>query len=79
MNVNWFAQTPGTEEAAFGIFSHRSGLKKKTGRITNCKRSEQNQLELCGIFPPDRFISVDEGNRYYYSLTLSDPISSRPA
>jgi hypothetical protein len=34
MNVKMFAQTPGTEEAAFGIFSQRSGLEKK-GRITN--------------------------------------------
>ena len=35
-NDKMFAQTPGTEEAAFGIFSQRSGLekKKKTGRIT---------------------------------------------
>ena len=33
MNVNIFAQTPGTEEAAFGIFSQRSGLeiKEKVG------------------------------------------------
>ena len=29
MNVNMFAQTPGTEETAFGIFSQRSGLEKK--------------------------------------------------
>jgi hypothetical protein len=35
MNVNMFAQTPGTEETAFGIFSQRSGLQKKTGWITN--------------------------------------------
>ena len=28
MNVNRFAQTPGTEEARFGIFSQRSGLNK---------------------------------------------------
>ena len=28
MNVNRFAQTPGTEEARFGIFSQRSGLEK---------------------------------------------------
>ena len=31
MNVNWFAQTPGTEAAASGIFSQRSGLEKKGG------------------------------------------------
>ena len=29
MNVNWFAQTPGTEETASGRFSQRSGLEKK--------------------------------------------------
>jgi hypothetical protein len=29
MNVNRFAQTPGTEEARFGIFSQRSGLEKR--------------------------------------------------
>ena len=29
MNVKMFAQTPGTEETAFGIFSQRSGLEKK--------------------------------------------------
>ena len=29
MNVKMFAQTPGTEEAAFGIFAQRSGLEKK--------------------------------------------------
>ena len=29
MNVNKFAQTPGIEEAAFGIFAQRSGLEKK--------------------------------------------------
>ena len=36
INDNTFAQTPGTEEAAFGIFAQRSGLekKKKTGWIT---------------------------------------------
>ena len=35
MNVNRFAQTPGTEKAAFEIFAQRSGLeKKKAGRIT---------------------------------------------
>jgi hypothetical protein len=28
MNVNWLAQTPGTEETASGIFSQRSGLEK---------------------------------------------------
>jgi hypothetical protein len=28
LNVNMFAQTPGTEDTAFGIFSHRSGLEK---------------------------------------------------
>ena len=28
MNVSWFAQTPGTEETALGIFAHRSGLGK---------------------------------------------------
>ena len=33
MNVNWFAQTPGTEEAAFGIFAHRSGLKKEKEKV----------------------------------------------
>ena len=38
MNVNWFAQTPGTEEAAFGIFSQRSGLEKKI-------RSDNNQIK----------------------------------
>ena len=32
MNVNWFAQTPGTEEAAIGIYSHRSGLAKKRAK-----------------------------------------------
>ena len=36
MNVNRFAQTPGTEVTAFGIFAQRSGLGgKKTGRINN--------------------------------------------
>jgi hypothetical protein len=35
MNVNWFAQTPGTEEAALGIFPHRSGLLKKKNRLDN--------------------------------------------
>ena len=29
MNVNMFDQTPGTEEAALGIFAQRSGLEKK--------------------------------------------------
>ena len=29
MNVKMFAQTPGTEEAAFGIFAQRSGLGEK--------------------------------------------------
>ena len=29
MNVNRFAQTPGTEEAAFGISAQRSGLGEK--------------------------------------------------
>jgi hypothetical protein len=29
MNVIMFDQTPGTEEAAFGIFAQRSGLEKK--------------------------------------------------
>ena len=29
MNVNMFDQTPGTEEAAFGIFAQRSGLEEK--------------------------------------------------
>ena len=28
MNVNRFAQTPGTEETPFGIFSQRSGLEE---------------------------------------------------
>jgi hypothetical protein len=31
MNVNIFAQTPGTEETVSGIFSQRSGLEKKNG------------------------------------------------
>ena len=36
LNVSKFAQTPGTEEAAFGIFAHRSGLEgETTGRMTN--------------------------------------------
>ena len=30
-----FAQTPGTEEAAFGIFVQRSGLDKKKNRLDN--------------------------------------------
>ena len=34
MNVKTFDQTPGTEEAALGISSQRSGLEKK-GQITN--------------------------------------------
>ena len=78
MNVNWFAQTPGIEEAAFGIFSHRSGLEKKRKKYKSDKpiAKQSYQLESCGIFPPYRFISVDEGDRYYYRLTLSDPISS---
>ena len=29
MNVNTLDQTPGIEEAAFGIFAQRSGLEKK--------------------------------------------------
>ena len=29
LNVNRFAQTPGTEEAGLGIFSQRSGLEKR--------------------------------------------------
>ena len=46
MNVNWFAQTPGIEEAAFGIFSHRSGLGKKKSRITNCKTKLRTKTNL---------------------------------
>ena len=38
----------------------------------------QNQLEFCSIFSPDRFISVDDVDRYHYSLTLSDSISPTP-
>ena len=35
MNVIMFAQTPGTEATAFGIFAQRSGLeKKKISRMT---------------------------------------------
>ena len=33
MNVNRFAQTPGTEDAALGIFSQRSGLEKKKTHV----------------------------------------------
>ena len=39
MNVNWFAQTPGTEEAAFGIFAQRSGLEEKKNRSYNQLRT----------------------------------------
>ena len=78
MNVIMFAQTPGTDETASGIFSQRSGLdkRKQVGQPIVKIKSRKNQHEFCSIFPPDRFISVDEVNRYHYKVTLFDPISS---
>ena len=35
MNVIKFAQTPGTDAAASGIFAQRSGLEYKTVQIMN--------------------------------------------
>ena len=76
MNDKMFDQTPGTDEAAFGISAQRSGLEKI--RSDNQEQNwEHNKLEFCSVFSPDRYISVDKANRYRYMLTLSDPIYHR--
>ena len=47
MNVNTFAQTPGTEVAAFGIFAQRSGLENKKTRSDNQIKNEiKNKTDL---------------------------------
>ena len=47
MNVNRFAQTPGTEEAAFGIFSQRSGLGGEKNKSDNqIKKEFKNKTNL---------------------------------
>ena len=63
MNVKTFDQTPGTEEAALGISSQRSGLEKKRSD-NQLKTNLQNKLEFCSVIPPDRYISVDDADRY---------------
>ena len=42
MNVNIFAQTPGTAVAACGILAQRSGLEKKTDQMTNSGQRNGN-------------------------------------
>ena len=45
LNVIKFAQIPGTDTAAFGIFSQRSGLKNKTVQIMNHDRDWTDESE----------------------------------
>ena len=46
MNVNRFAQTPGTEEARFEIFSQRSGLEKKRAGYITIENEVKNKTNL---------------------------------
>lgn len=73
-NVIIWPQTPGTEVAASGTFSQRSGLRGSRVKKRNDDARKLDSLELHGIFAPRSFITVQGKKRNDHGLSLRDAV-----